>query len=113
MKKSLIALFFAATLIGQGREVTLKGEVLDQHCFIINHGHGLDHAGCSNACISRNVSVGFLADDGQFYLLLGETMFSVKDQVAGMAGKHATVTGIITERGDVKAFQMKKIEVDQ
>ena len=35
------------------------------------------------------------------------------DQVAGMAGKHATVTGIITERGGVKAFQMKKIEVEQ
>ena len=113
MKKSLIALFFAATLIGQGKEVTLKGEVLDQHCYIINHGRGLDHAGCSNACISRNVSVGFLADNGQFYLLLSDKMFSVKDQVAGMAGKHATVTGVITERGGVKAFQMKKIEVDQ
>jgi hypothetical protein len=59
-------------------------------------------------------ALGFYSvDDGQFYLLLGEKMVSVKDQVAGMAGKHATVTGIITERGGVKAFQMKKIEVDQ
>lgn len=53
------------------------------------------------------------SDSGQFYLLLGETLVSVKDQVAGMAGKPAIVTGVIAERDGIKAIQMKKIELSK
>jgi hypothetical protein len=94
-------------------EVTVRGEVLDQHCFIIQHGSGPDHAGCSNACISRNVSIGFLAEDGQFYLLLGESLVSVKDKVEGMAGKKAVLKGFPETRGGLKAIRLKSIEISQ
>lgn len=91
------------------REVTLRGEVLDQHCYVIQHGHGPDHGGCSNGCISRNVSIGFLAEDGQYYLLLGETLVSVKEKVQGMAGKKAVLSGYLETRDALKAVRMKSI----
>jgi hypothetical protein len=109
----LAGLLAASGLSAQSKDVTVKGEVLDQHCYMIHHGTGPDHAACSNACMNRNVSIGFLADSGQFYLLLGETLVSVKDQVAGMAGKPAIVTGVIAERDGIKAIQMKKIELSK
>jgi hypothetical protein len=93
------------------KELTIKGEVLDQHCFMIHHGSGPDHAGCSNACISRNVSIGFLAGDGEFYLLLGETLNTVKDKVDKMAGKPAVLKGYLETRGGLKAIRMTSIEV--
>ncbi len=95
------------------KEVTLRGEVLDQHCFMIHHGSGPDHAGCSNACISRNVSIGFLAGDGEFYVLLGETLNSVKEKVNQMAGKPAVLKGFLETRGGLKANRMTSIEVSE
>jgi len=108
---AVLVVLLTVALAGQSKDVTIKGEVLDQHCFMIHHGKGPDHAACSNACMSRNISIGFLAESGQFYLLLGDQMLTVKDQVAGMAGKPATVTGAIVERDGFKAIQMKKIEL--
>lgn len=107
---SIVCLAFAVQA-GSPQEVTMRGEVLDQHCYIINHGTGPNHADCSNACINRNVSIGFLADDGQFYLLFGETLASVKEKVAGMAGKKAVLKGFLESRDGLKAVRMKSIEL--
>ena len=104
----VVALSFVS--LAQGREVTLEGEVLDQHCYLVEHGTGPEHAGCSNACLSRNVPAGFLAKDGEFYILLSERMVSVNEQVAGWAGKPARLTGILVERNGVQAIHLKNLE---
>ena len=93
----------------QGREITLEGEVIDQHCYLVEHGTGMDHAGCSNACLSRNVPAGFLTKDGEFYILLSERMVSVNEQVAGWAGKPARLTGTLVDRGGVLAVHLKEL----
>jgi len=114
MKTAGLLLSLLLAFTGQdakAKEITVRGEVLDQHCFVIHHGSGPDHAGCSNACISRNVSVGFLAENGEFYALLGETLNSVKDKVAGMAGKPAILKGYPETRGGLKAIRMTSIEL--
>jgi len=120
MKKAvytLCVLLCATALLGQAtsnKEITVRGEVLDQHCFvIIQHGSGPDHAGCSNACMSRNASIGFLAEDGQFYALLGETLVSIKEKVEKMAGKRAALKGFLESRGGLKAIRMTSIEFAQ
>ena len=97
-------------MLAQGREVTLEGEVLDQHCYLVEHGTGPEHAGCSNACLSRNVPAGFLAKDGEFYILLSERMVSVNEQVAGWAGKSARLTGTLVERNGVQAIHLESLE---
>jgi hypothetical protein len=86
--------------------VTLRGEVVDLHCFLTRGAKGPEHAGCANACIARGVSAGFLADDGQLYVLLAEKPFTVKDAVAGLAGGPAIVEGTVAERTGVKAIRV-------
>ena len=104
----VLLLAFAAAA---GEEtVTLTGEVVDLHCYTTRGAHGEEHAGCSNACLSRDVPAGFLADDGTLYLLVNEKPVSVKEKVAGKAGKKVTVRGKVLEKNGVKALQLASVE---
>ncbi len=123
MKKRFLAAAFVllvvAALLGgsrflEGEEkpvpVSVKGTVVDMHCYVVKGSRDAKHTGCANACIARGVPAGFLAEDGTLYLLLEEKPFSVKDRVAGLADVPATVTGTLVVRNGVKGIQMTSIE---
>ena len=96
--------------------VTLKGEVVDMHCFVTRHGgegRGASHAGCANACLARNVTAGFVASDGKVYLLFDEKPFPVKEKITGLAGQAVTLTGVVVERDDVRGILLKTISPAQ
>lgn len=111
-----IILGFSASAFAQEgdakKPVTFKGEIVDMHCFVTRGERGPDHAGCANACISRDVPAGFVTEDGTLYVLLNERPVSVKDKVAGLAGKTVTVTGFAVERNGVKGLQLQSVKVD-
>jgi hypothetical protein len=92
------------------RPITLKGEVVDLHCHITKGASGEKHAGCAEACISRGVPAGFLADNGTLYVLLDEKMISVKDKVAGKVGKSLTASGFIVEKDGMRLFKLVSLE---
>ena len=98
------------------KTVTLKGEVVDMHCFVTRHGgegRGASHAGCANACLARNVTAGFVATDGKVYLLFDEKPFPVKEKIAGLAGQSVTLSGDVVERDGVRGILLKSISVTQ
>ena len=100
----------AAVRSAETADVTLTGEVVDLHCYLTRGATGPEHAGCGNACLARGVTAGFLADDGRVFVLLGGRPFSVKEQIAGLAGEKVTLTGTPVERGGVRALQLKTVE---
>ena len=91
-------------------ETSLRGEVVDLHCYVTRGARGPEHAGCANACIGRGVTPGFVAEDGRVFLLLAERPFSVKDTVAGLAGELVVARGVVVERDGVRAIQLKAVE---
>jgi hypothetical protein len=96
--------------------VTLKGEVVDMHCFVTRHGgegRGPSHAGCANACLARNVTAGFIASGGKVYLLFDEKPFPVKEKIAGLAGQAVTLSGTVVERDGVRGILLKSISPSQ
>jgi hypothetical protein len=103
----LILLAFAAAAAED--TVTLTGEVVDLHCYTARGAHGEEHAGCSNACISRDVPAGLLVD-GTLYLLLNERPIAVKEKVAGLAGKTVKATGKVVERNGMKVLMLDGVE---
>ncbi len=116
---AIIALLVLAALAAGSRflraeetaaDVTVKGVVVDLHCFVTRGAADAEHAGCANACIARGVPAGFLADDGTLYLLLAEKPISVKDQVKDLAAVPAKLTGTPVARGGVRGIRMKSIE---
>ena len=106
---TVLLLVFTATAFAAD-EVTLTGEIVDLHCYTSRGARGEEHAGCSNACISRDVPAGFLAEDGTLYLLLNEKSTSVKEKIAGKAGKKVTAKGKVVERSGFKALQLASVE---
>lgn len=90
--------------------VTLKGTVVDTHCYVTHGINDAKHTACANACIARGVPAGFLAEDGTLYMLFGQKPFSVKDTVAGLADVPVTLVGTPVVRGGIKGIQIKSIE---
>jgi hypothetical protein len=103
----LIILAFAA--VAADETVTPTGEIVDLHCYTSRGAHGAEHSGCSNACISRDVPAGLLTADGTLYLLLNEKPNSVKEKVAGLAGKTVKATGKVVEKSGMKALQLASV----
>jgi hypothetical protein len=111
----VVALIAGARFLGAeekatGTPVTLRGTVVDMHCYVTHGIRDPKHTACSNACIARGVPAGFLAEDGKLWVLFGEKPFSVKDTVAGMADVPAVLTGIPVERAGIRGIQIKSIE---
>ena len=112
----LAGFYETGAVLGQSSEaaeITIKGEVVDMHCYVTRHGgegSGAAHAGCANACINRGVTPGFLASDGKLYLLFDEKPFAVKEKIAGLAGQQVTLKGIVVERAGVRAILFKSAE---
>ena len=107
---AIALLFLLAFTASAADEVTLTGEIVDLHCYTSRGARGEEHAGCSNACLSRDVPAGFLTDDGTLNLLVNEKPTSVKDKVAGKAGKKVTAKGTLVERSGLKALQLTSVE---
>jgi hypothetical protein len=106
---ALAVLLLTSTLFAAD-EVTLTGEIVDLHCYTNRAARGEEHAGCSNACISRDVPAALLTEDGTLYLLVNEKPVSVKEKIAGKAGKKVTATGKVVERSGLKALQLISVE---
>ncbi|HEX2831882.1 MAG TPA: hypothetical protein VHW00_02645 [Thermoanaerobaculia bacterium] len=107
---AVLAILLAAAAFAENETVTMKGEIVDLHCYTSRGEKGEGHAGCANACISRDVPAGFIAEDGTLYLLVNEKPVSVKEKVAGKAGKPVQVTGKVVERSGMKALQLTSVE---
>ena len=112
MKILIVVLALLMMGDGEKKEVTLKGEIVDMHCYISRHngGQGAEHAGCANSCISRGVTPGFVSEDGKLYVLLNEKMIAVKDKIAGLAGQTVRITGFVIERDGVRAIELLRVE---
>src|SRR5688572_4455699 len=106
----LLLLLPAFTVRAADEPVIVTGEIVDMHCYTSRGAHGEEHAGCANACISRDVPAGFLAEDGTLYLLVNEKSVSVKDKIAGKAGKKVTAKGRVVEKSGVKVMQLVSVE---
>lgn len=110
---SVLVTLMALTLLAwaqhnaQGKEVTLKGEVVDLQCYLVHPdmGQGPDHAKCAQMCMNKGLPVGFLTEEGKLYLLLGPGHDSVRSMVSA-TGETVTLKGTLIERNGMTALQL-------
>jgi len=96
----------------QGKEIVVKGEVLDMTCYIAYNMSGPEHAGCARDCIKRGLPVGIKATDGKVYLLVGtdwRRRESLNSQLAEYAAKTVTIRGKETMRDGFAQLQVEEI----
>ena len=110
---ALIATLSVSAHDTKGKELRLKGEVVGLQCYIVHDSIGKGHATCAEACINNGLPIGFLAEDGKLYLLLGSGHDSLKGEVAALAGQTVAITATLLEKNGMHALQLKKIESDK
>jgi hypothetical protein len=92
----------------QGREIVVKGEVLDMTCYIVHNLSGPQHAECAKTCIRKGLPVGIKGEDGKTYLLVGEKQ-AVNAELADYAAKTVTIRGKETMRDGFALLQVEEI----
>jgi Heavy metal binding domain len=94
-----------------GKTVTLTGEVIDMTCFLQHPASatGAEHAKCAKMCINKGLPIGFLADNGTVYNLIGDDHEPIAAKVVERAGARSTITGVIVEQHGVKGFELVSI----
>jgi hypothetical protein len=93
----------------QGREITVRGEVLDMTCYIASNLSGPEHAICAKECIKRGLPAGIKAQDGKVYLLTGKPGDSVSAELADYAAQIVTIRGKETARNGFAQLQIEEI----
>jgi hypothetical protein len=95
--------------IAQGREISVKGEVLDMTCYIAYNLSGPEHASCARDCIRSGLPVGIKAEDGKVYLLTGKAGKPVNAELADYAAKVVTIRGKESIRDGFAQLQVEEI----
>ncbi len=96
-----------------GKQVSIKGEVLDMNCYMSGGKHGPGHKECAAMCIKGGAPIGILTNDNKVYLLTEnhdnpDPYTKLKDQAANTV----TVTGTMYERGGVQGIVVSSIKTD-
>ena len=130
MKKSIFA-FAVPLLVGSGlawshgghhdaehgtggKEVSVKGELVDMACFMAHAGKGKKHAECGKMCVLKNgTPLGIVTADGKVYLLVEDHSATKARkpyaQAKEMVAETVTVKGDAYERGGVQAIVVESV----
>ena len=92
----------------QGREIVVKGEVLDLTCYVAYNASGPEHASCARDCIRSGLPVGIKGENGKVYLLTGKDAH-VNAELADYAAKIVTIRGKETARAGFAQIQVEEI----
>jgi hypothetical protein len=97
-----------------GKEVAIKGELVDMACYMAHEGKGKKHAECAKMCVLKNgTPLGLVTPDGKTYLLV-EDHASPKArkpfaQAKELVSETVTIKGDAYERGGLQAIVVESV----
>ncbi len=95
-------------------EVTIKGEVIDLVCYMLNKdgGRGPDHKECALRCAKNGVPLGLLEDGtGRvYYTVKMKNKNNANDMMLSFVAEKVLIKGKIAERGGTKLLLIDTIE---
>ena len=96
-----------------GKEVSVKGELVDMACFMAHEGKGKKHADCGKMCVQSGAPLGIVTPDGKVYLLVEDhsTAKAKKPYAKAkeLVADTVTVKGDAYERGGVQAIVVESV----
>lgn len=96
-----------------GKEVSMKGEIVDLACYSAHEGKGPKHAECAKECVLGGAPIGLLAENGSVYLLL-ENHATPKDkkpyaEARTKVAETVTISGDLYKRGGLPAIVVESV----
>lgn len=91
---------------------TITGEVVDMGCWLGHGARGEKHISCATKCLNQGMPMGLLTSNGTLYLVtLDHDNADPYNNLKGMAGKNATVTGELLTRSGMKAIEASSVQL--
>src|SRR5437867_2812428 len=91
---------------------TITGEVVDMGCWLGHAARGQKHISCATKCLNQGMPMGLLTSNGTLYLVtLDHDNADPYNNLKGMAGKNATVTGELLTRSGIRATEASSVQL--
>jgi hypothetical protein len=121
MKKTLMYLAIALLTISASltvsaavtddKEVTIKGEVIDQPCFEGKNGaRGEGHKACALSCAKRGSQLAIVDDKNTVYSITGDYAANKNEKLIPFVAEMVEVKGVITEKDGKKSIALSAIK---
>ena len=122
MKKTLIYLAIALMTIGASftvtaavkdgaKEVTIKGEVVDQPCYEGSKDkRGETHKACALSCAKRGSQLAIVDDKNNVYSITGDYAANKNEKLVPFVAEMVEVKGVVTEKDGKKSIALSAIK---
>lgn len=93
---SVLAAFgLVGSALADGKDISVKGELVDTFCFLTMSAKGAGHKQCAVECAKKGIPVGIVQEGtGKLYVLLpAKNGESLPDSVTSKMGETVTVNG--------------------
>ncbi len=120
MKRVLVYLSMALMIIGAAvaasaapsdKEVTLKGEVIDQPCYDSGGKKGEAHKACALSCAKRGNQMAILEDGSNaVYSITGDYAANKNEKLVPYVAETVEVKGTVTEKDGKKWLNITSIK---
>src|SRR5882672_5884438 len=95
----------------KGKEVTVKGEVVDLWCYLEGGDHGAEHKDCATMCAKAGNPIGILDDKGNIYVVMGLKEHQAgKELLSDKMAETVTVEGTLVKKGGVQVIYVKSVK---
>jgi hypothetical protein len=114
MRRMVLGLAFGAFVVSSlpvAAEVkTLKGEVVDQACFLKDKANrGADHSDCTESCLKKGKPAALVTEDGTVYTITGKFADGKNAKLVPFASKVVEVKGEVSESGGTKTINADSV----
>jgi hypothetical protein len=102
--------FVVASLPVAAEVKTVKGELVDQACFLKDKtNRGADHKDCTESCIKKGKAASVVTEDGTVYTITGKFTDGKNAKLVPFASKMVEVKGDVTETGGAKTINAESV----
>jgi len=97
---ALMAVSFVAAMAAPAlaKDMTIKGELVDQACYLKDKKMGADHKDCAQSCAKRGQQVALLTADGKLYQVMGDLAADKNAKLVNHMSHTVELTGDVSEK---------------
>ena len=94
-----------------GKDVSIKGEVIDTFCYATMGAKGPSHKQCGIECAHKGIPVGLLDPSGKIHVLLpNKDKTALSEDVINKMGETVTVTGHEHMKGGLAFLTVESVK---
>lgn len=105
-----LAVLLVSALPLLAAETTVKGEVVDQQCFLKDKAsRGADHKSCGTSCAKKGNALAIVTESGDVYTITGSYAENKNAKLIDFVAKTVEAKGEVTEKDGKKTIAVASL----